>query len=173
MPPGDTRLARKFIIRISRRMKRPNKTKEIHMNTRISLSILMAGAGLCMMACEQKNEPVTRSETPSRSTQPSVPPAADNTGMNRGDADTHAKTPMSQSQSAADVKITAEIRRAIMEDKAMSMNAQNCKVITDKGGMVTLRGVVNSDEERRSIEAKAKAVAGVMSVDNQLEVKTN
>jgi len=80
---------------------------------------------------------------------------------------------MDQSQASGDVKITAEIRRAIMDDETMSANAQNCKVITDKSGVVTLRGVVNSQAEKDSIEAKAKSVAGVTRVDNQLEVKTN
>jgi osmotically-inducible protein OsmY len=58
-------------------------------------------------------------------------------------------------------------------DKAMSMNAQNCKIITDKSGVVTLRGVVDSQAEKDAIQAKAQAVAGVTRVDNQLEVKTN
>ncbi|MFN0010624.1 MAG: BON domain-containing protein [Phycisphaerales bacterium] len=100
-------------------------------------------------------------------------PAADNTARNKSDAGADTKTPMDQSQASADIDITANIRRAIMNDKAMSINAQNCKIITEKAGMVTLRGVVNSQAEKDSIEAKAKAVAGVAKVDNQLEVKAN
>jgi len=99
-------------------------------------------------------------------------PAPDNTARNKGDSSA-AKTPMDQSQSGDDVKVTAAIRRAIMDDKAMSMNAQNCKIITDKSGVVTLRGVVDSQAEKDAIQAKAQAVAGVTRVDNQLEVKTN
>ena len=98
--------------------------------------------------------------------------APDNTARNKGDSSA-AKTPMDQSQSGDDVKVTAAIRRAIMDDKAMSMNAQNCKIITDKSGVVTLRGVVDSQAEKDAIQAKAQAVAGVTRVDNQLEVKTN
>lgn len=81
----------------------------------------------------------------------------------------NTKTPMDQSNSKADIDITASIRRAIMEDKSMSMNAQNCKIIT-QSGVVTLRGPVASAEEKASIESKAKAVAGVTRIDNQLEV---
>ncbi|MGH7241921.1 MAG: BON domain-containing protein [Phycisphaerales bacterium] len=81
------------------------------------------------------------------------------------------KTPMDQSNAKADIDITAAIRRAIMEDKSMSTNAQNCKIITE-GGVTTLRGPVNSQSEKDAIEAKAKSVAGVTRVDNQLEVKT-
>jgi len=76
---------------------------------------------------------------------------------------------MDQSNSKADIDITASIRRAIMEDKSMSMNAQNVKIIT-AAGVTTLRGPVNSQAEKDAIEAKAKAVAGVTRVDNQIEV---
>ena len=55
----------------------------------------------------------------------------------------------------------------------MSMNAQNCKIITDKSGIVTLRGPVASQAEKDAIEAKAKTIAGVTSVVNELEVKQN
>jgi osmotically-inducible protein OsmY len=78
---------------------------------------------------------------------------------------------MDQSNESRDVEITAEIRRAIVDDSAMSTNARNIKIITDKGA-VTLRGVVDSQAEKTAIEEKAKAVSGVVSVDNQLEVKT-
>ena len=57
-----------------------------------------------------------------------------------------------------------------MDDKALSTNAHNAKIVTDKGA-VTLRGVVESAAEKDSVETKAKAVAGVASVDNQLEIK--
>jgi hyperosmotically inducible periplasmic protein len=37
-------------------------------------------------------------------------------------------------------------------------------------GTVTLRGPVKSDREKAEIEAKAKQVAGVKRVENQLEI---
>lgn len=130
-----------------------------------------------LIACEQRTTPKTTPPNPTPpvggkdQTRPA--PAPDNTANNKGDAAASAKTPMDQSQAGDDVAITAKVRRAIMEDKSMSTNAQNCKIITDKFGVVTLRGVVNSQAERDSIDAKARAIAGVTRVDNQLEVKTN
>lgn len=38
-------------------------------------------------------------------------------------------------------------------------------------GVVTLRGPVKSEPEKSAIEAKARQVAGVKRVDNQLEVE--
>lgn len=125
-------------------------------------------------ACENKNDQSTTSRpsgTAPSATTPSTPPKADNTARNKGDHENQSRTPMDQSNASIDVKITAEIRRAIMDDKTMSVNAQNCKIITDKAGVVTLRGPVDTRGERESIEAKARAVAGVTSVINELEVK--
>lgn len=99
-----------------------------------------------------------------------VAPAADNTAKNKVDRVEPTKTPMDQSNSKSDIDITAAIRRAIMEDKSMSMNAQNCKIITESG-VTTLRGPVASQAEKDAIGAKASAVSGVTRVDNQLEVK--
>lgn len=131
---------------------------------------IAGGLLLTVAACEKKTEPepLPRSSTPSTTT-----PNADNTARNKGDGSSEVKTPTDQSQSSIDVKITAEIRRAVMDDKNLSSNAKNCKIITDKAGVVTLRGVVDSQSEKDVIEGYAKGVAGTTKVDNQLEVKTN
>jgi osmotically-inducible protein OsmY len=80
-------------------------------------------------------------------------------------------TPIDQGTSDADVRITQEIRKAVVEDDALSVNGENVKIIT-VDGVVTLRGPVANAQERASIEAKAKGVAGVTRVDNQLEIET-
>ena len=99
------------------------------------------------------------------------PGARDNTARDQADRPGDTKTPMDQSESSASIRITADIRRAIMDDDSMSTGAQSCKIITDDAGRVTLSGVVSSQAEKDSIEAKATGVAGVTQVDNQLEVK--
>jgi osmotically-inducible protein OsmY len=78
---------------------------------------------------------------------------------------------MDQSESSEHIKVTADIRRAIMEDESMSVSAQNVTIITDETGAVTLRGNVPTEAEKRAIEAKAKAVAGAARVTNSLVVK--
>jgi osmotically-inducible protein OsmY len=79
--------------------------------------------------------------------------------------------PMDQSESAANIRITGDIRRAILDDRRMSTVARNCKIITEKGGQVTLRGDVESQAERDAIVAKANAVQGVKNVNNMLEIQ--
>ena len=57
-----------------------------------------------------------------------------------------------------------------MQDKSLSSYAHNVKIIT-QDGMVTLKGPVRSEEDKRAIEAKAKEVAGEDKVTSELEVK--
>jgi|SRR5580765_5738243 hyperosmotically inducible protein len=97
---------------------------------------------------------------------------ADNSGKNVRDRNSAAPTPGDQSNAKSDLAITQEIRKAVMADKSLSMNAHNVKIITENG-KVTLRGPVKSAEEKASIEAKAQQVAGAQRVDNQLEVASN
>lgn len=97
-------------------------------------------------------------------------PNAENTARNGRDITGDSLTPIDQSTDAGDVKITADTRKLIMDDSSLSMNAKNCKIITAKGGVVTLRGPVNSTDEKAAIVKYAKA-AGAKSVNNQLEVE--
>jgi hyperosmotically inducible periplasmic protein len=93
----------------------------------------------------------------------------DNSGRNVRDRDDQNKTTGDQSENEADRTITQNIRRAVTADDSLSTNAKNVKIITNNG-TVTLRGPVKSEKEKAEIEAKAKQVAGVKRVDNQLEV---
>jgi hyperosmotically inducible protein len=93
----------------------------------------------------------------------------DNSSRNVRDRDDQNKTAGDQSENEADRTITQNIRRAVTADDSLSTNAKNVKIITNDG-TVTLRGPVKSEKEKAEIEAKAKQVAGVKRVDNQLEV---
>lgn len=77
-----------------------------------------------------------------------------------------------QSNRQPDREITRQIRRAVVEDKSLSMMAHQAKIIT-KNGQVTLRGVVRTEEEKKALEEKAAAVAGAGKVTNQLKVSPN
>lgn len=138
------------------------------MISRISFSIpLFLGLALLGFGgCEQRQP--SSNPPPASNTAPN----ADNTARNKSDSEPDRKTPIDQSNSADAIRITAEIRKAIINDSTMSMTAHNCKVITQDGGVVTLRGPVESQNEKDAIETIAKSVAGVTRVDNQLEVKS-
>ena len=94
----------------------------------------------------------------------------DNTARNVRDRAGRTLTPLDQCNSQADVNTTAQIRKEIIAWKNMSMNARNVKIITIDG-RVTLRGPVNSEEEKSLIGQIADRITHSGNVDNQLEVK--
>jgi len=81
-----------------------------------------------------------------------------------------ALTPMDQGTSKADISTTAQIRKGILAESGMSVNGKNVKVIT-LDGQVTLRGPVNTAEEKRQIGEIAINIARLENVDNQLIVQ--
>ena len=95
----------------------------------------------------------------------------DNSAVNNRDRGPTVKTPLDQNENKVDIGITAGIRKSVVDTK-MSINAQNVKIIT-QDGVVTLRGPVKTQEEKDRIEEIARNVAGVKSVDSQLEVESN
>ena len=95
---------------------------------------------------------------------------ADNTARNTRDRDDKTLTPLNQGSSQADIDTTAQIRKEIIAGKTMSMDAKNVKIIT-LDGRVTLRGPVDTAEEKRLIGEIATKIAPSGNVDNQLEVK--
>ena len=94
---------------------------------------------------------------------------ADNTGRNVRDRGGDTLTSGDQSESSEDLRITQEVRKAIVADDTLSLNAHNVKVIT-ASGVVTLRGPVNSADEKARVAATAQRIAGVKRVDDKLEV---
>lgn len=149
-----------------------------------TFGIALVAATSALLGCDDRSGSATpaNQNTPANQRTPtntndrmptataSLTTAPDNTGRNMADSP-RDPTAMDQSNSSTAIAITAAVRRAIIEDKSMSMMAQNCKVITDENGVVTLRGPVQTQLEKDAIAAKAKSVANVTRVINELEVK--
>lgn len=105
-----------------------------------------------------------------QSTDQSATPQADNTRMNRQDRNSNEATADQQKADRSDREITQQIRKSIMDDKSLSTYGHNVKVIT-QNGMVTLKGPVRSEEEKKAVEAKAAEVAGSDKVTNEIDVQ--
>ncbi|MEN6623567.1 MAG: BON domain-containing protein [Smithella sp.] len=94
---------------------------------------------------------------------------ADNTKANKRDKSQKEMTADQQGESKQDREITKKIRRAIVKDKSLSTKAHNVKVIT-KRGMVTLKGPVNTEDEKNIIEQKAAQIAGSDKIKSEIEI---
>jgi hyperosmotically inducible protein len=97
-------------------------------------------------------------------------PQSDNTKVNKRDRNPGEATADQQKMNQPDRKITQDIRKSVMADKSLSTYAHNVKIIT-QNGTVTLKGPVRSDEEKKTIVAKATEVAGAGKVTDELTVK--
>ena len=91
----------------------------------------------------------------------------DNTGANKQQATTADQ----QKETAEDRGLAQKIRKSIVGDKSLSTYGHNVKVIV-RNGVVTLKGPVQSEDEKNNIGAKAADVAGADKVQNELTVKS-
>ena len=92
--------------------------------------------------------------------------APDNT---KRDKNQTSPTADQQKMNPSDRALTQKIRKAIHRDKGLSTYGRNIKIFT-QDGKVTLRGPVQSEEEKNNLQAKAVAAGGKENVTNQLEV---
>ena len=95
---------------------------------------------------------------------------ADNTKRNSSEQNKSTDTAEKQSNSKDDLVLTQKIRQAVIKDGSLSMNAKNAKIIA-QDGKITLKGPVDSQQEKDTIGSEAGVIAGKDKVDNQLEVK--
>lgn len=128
---------------------------------------LVAGASFAWAASAHA-EASDAGRVPAEVEAGSVPAEPDNSGRNVRDRDDRTLVPTDQSNDPADVELTQKIRKGITSHDAMSVQARNIKIIT-QAGVVTLRGPVETQDEKATIEALAKN-AGATRIDNQLEI---
>ena len=123
--------------------------------------------GLSCVGCDKPYSATT--DNAAKPVDTNVSANRDNTAVNKRDRDGATKTPLDQNENKADIGITADIRKRVVDTK-MSVNAHNVKIIT-QDGKVTLRGPVKTADEKNQIEEIARSVAGEKNVDSQLEVQ--
>ena len=133
------------------------------MPTRLLLVIFTLTGSLIMMTGPVRAEQNTAFHLAANS-------ELENTERNVRDKDNATLTPEDQKETKKDIQITAQIRKTVVRDKSLSIDAQNAKIIT-RSGVVTLRGPVASEAESKTLQKIAKKTRGVVKVDNQLEIK--
>lgn len=93
----------------------------------------------------------------------------DNTELNARSKSVSAVMADKQPNSKDDLELVARVRSAIEKDKSLSTMAHNIKIIS-RNGQVTLRGLVESDQEKVRVRQDVEAAAGADNVDCQLDV---
>jgi hyperosmotically inducible protein len=120
-------------------------------------SLLWEGTSTLMAHFQQddadKAKGPTTAQTKAKDDRPKLPSAAD------------------LRQSAEDRDMMLKIRKAVKDDKSLSTDAHNIRVIVKKG-KATLKGSVRSAEEKKAADDRAKEVAGAKNVTNRLTIKS-
>jgi hypothetical protein len=75
-----------------------------------------------------------------------------------------------QPNNKTDIATVASVRKALVNDDSLSTYAHNVTV-NASGGIVTLRGEVKDNNEKRAVENAARQAQGVTQVINQIQVK--
>jgi hypothetical protein len=70
----------------------------------------------------------------------------------------------------SDREVTQRIRKALTDDNQLTTAAKNVKIDTQEGH-VTLRGNVENDRDKSTVDSYARKVAGNTNVDNQLVIR--
>jgi osmotically-inducible protein OsmY len=98
--------------------------------------------------------------------------APDNTKTNQRDRSQNEPTADQQKENQSDRELTARVRQALVKDKSLSTYAHNVKIIA-QDGIVTLKGPVRSEEEKKAVEEKAaEAAGGADKIKSELEVSS-
>jgi len=94
---------------------------------------------------------------------------ADSTKINKREEPPKGLTADKQGETKEDREITQKIRQAVVDDKSLSTYAHNVKIIT-VGGMVTLKGPVRSEVEKRVIEEKAAQIVEKGKIKSEIDI---
>jgi BON domain len=119
-------------------------------------SIALAG----VFACADSDRTAERTGSPATS------PPATQEPTTPGTPTTMTGLP---AMSEADRALAQLVKDALQKNTGAAPAGENIQVHA-RNGEVTLRGSVNSEQEKADIAATAKQVAGVTAVNNQLEV---
>jgi hypothetical protein len=95
---------------------------------------------------------------------------ADNTKQNRGALEENAVVADKQGNGKEQIKILANIRKVIMQQKDLSMDAKNIKILVSDSNFAVIRGPVDSAAEKERVEELVKTCAGVKGIKTELSV---
>ena len=127
-------------------------------------------ATAALAGCSHDADTTSTTATPASSpTTAAKPTEADNSGRNGTDGHATGPTAQDQGNSKQDVELLASVRKAIVADDSLSVNAKNAKILVN-GAVIILRGPVASAEEHDKLGRIATDAGNGHQVDNQTEV---
>jgi osmotically-inducible protein OsmY len=85
------------------------------------------------------------------------------------DNNTDTSSAVASTEAISDRALETHIRQVLMSESQFSSQVANISInVAD--GHVTLKGAVDTEEDRQEIISKIEKIAGVSSIDNQLQI---
>jgi osmotically-inducible protein OsmY len=137
------------------------------MKSSFGIKTMIFGAGLAALALCPAHAHSRLTGTGSFSTLQEP----DNTSNNKQQTQPGSTTADKQKETPEDRDLAQKIRKSIVDDNSLSTYAHNVKVIV-RDGNVVLKGPVQSEDEKKSVGAKAEEIAGAGKVKNLITVKS-
>jgi len=131
-----------------------------------SRSTLVASAAIALLCLPGAPSAVQAFAQAGTAQTPDTSKPPDNSKQNKS----HAQTADDQTNEKSVRATTQKIRKTIMADKNLSTYAHNVKIITNNGA-VTLKGPVQSEDEKQKVASEAASVVGPDKVTNELTIK--
>src|SRR6266481_1309387 len=124
---------------------------------KISSKLTIVSSVLLIAGCAHRERQAQYNES-----HPSSSYAAGTTSQFQGNSQFQGRT-------GSDQTLVTQVQDALKRDTTLAAIAPRIEV-TAQNGTVTLSGSVPSDQDKQRIEAMVKSTAGVVSVNNQLQV---
>jgi osmotically-inducible protein OsmY len=70
----------------------------------------------------------------------------------------------------ADLELEKRVRQSILDDAVLSARITGLQIAANNSGGITLRGSVKTQKDKDAVGAKARGVAGVTNILNELTV---
>src|SRR5258708_27233649 len=121
--------------------------KSMPLSWLFSLVVLLLGSSGLVLA-QQDATPTQQPDDKGATAAP------DNTGKNQRDRNAAEPTADQQKETKPDRELARQVLRSLMQDKSLSTYAHNIKIIAHNGP-VTLKGPVNSDQDKQPLDSKA------------------
>lgn len=135
----------------------------------LTLTTLLVGCSSNGYDNSNANKETPKEPAPVTQPEKTAPQPSDNTNTKVSQQD--QVTPIDQGENEADLTVTQNIRQALIDDDSLTLAAKNVTIVTTNKE-VTLRGEVNTAEEKKTIGTLAAKNSSGQKINNLLTVAT-
>lgn len=147
----------------------PQNSPHVQMSNAKLFSLITLPSLLLLAAFAPAAKPPSHMDSAIVAIADSANVVPDNSAINQRDRLAEEPTADEAKNHMNDRDTMQKIRKSVVADQSLSTYAHNIKIIS-QNGKVTLKGPVQSDQEKQNVDAKATGIAGQGNVNDELSV---